>query len=104
VYGREDAQDPFTRAPSYGFRCALYAGQVPAEAFAPISRPVRDYLTEKPVSDDVLEVFRRMYAYDKTPLEAKTEGVDESNEYWRKEKVSYRAASSYALDSCNPNI
>jgi serine/threonine protein kinase/pimeloyl-ACP methyl ester carboxylesterase len=88
----EDAQDPFTRGPSYGFRCAIYSGQVPAEAFAPISRPVRDYLTEKPVSGDVFEVFRRMYEYDKTPLDPKTEGVDESNEYFRKEKVSYRAA------------
>jgi serine/threonine protein kinase/cephalosporin-C deacetylase-like acetyl esterase len=92
AYRDEDAQDPFTRGPSYGFRCALYTGQVPVEAFAPISRPVRDYRTEKPVSDDVFEIFRRMYAYDKTPLDAKTEGVDESNEYWRKEKVSYRAA------------
>src|SRR5260370_31418376 len=33
-----------------------------------------------------------MSAYDKTPLDPKTEGVDESNEYYRKEKVSYRAA------------
>ena len=62
---------------------------MPAEAFAPISRPVRDYATEKPVSDDVFEMFRRMYAYDKTPLDAKTESADESNEYCRKEKVSY---------------
>jgi serine/threonine protein kinase/formylglycine-generating enzyme required for sulfatase activity len=92
MYRVEDARDPFTRGPSYGFRCALYTGQVPAEAFAPISRPVRDYRTEKPVGDDVFEIFRRMYAYDKTPLDAKTEGVDESNEYSRKEKVSYRAA------------
>jgi tRNA A-37 threonylcarbamoyl transferase component Bud32/pimeloyl-ACP methyl ester carboxylesterase len=92
MFRAEDAQDPFTRPPSYGFRCALYAGQVPAEAFAPISHPVRDYLTQKPVSDGVFEIFRSMYAYDKTPLDAKTERVDESNEYFRKEKVSYRAA------------
>ena len=92
MYRAEDAQDPFARSSSYGFRCALYTSQVPADAFAPISRPVRDYLTEKPVKDEVFEVFRRMYAYDKTPLDPKTEGVDESNEYWRKEKVSYRAA------------
>ena len=92
MYRDDDAQDPFTRGPSYGFRCALYNGQVPAEAFAPISRPVRDYWTEKPVRDDVFEIFRRIYAYDMTPLDAKSEGVDESNEYWRKEKVSYRAA------------
>jgi dipeptidyl aminopeptidase/acylaminoacyl peptidase len=64
---------------------------VPAEAFAPISRGGRNFSKEKPVGDDVFDAFRRMYAYDKTPLDARTEGV-ESSEYWRKEKVSFRAA------------
>jgi hypothetical protein len=85
-----DAQDPFTRAPSYGFRCALYTGQVPAEAFAPISRPVRDYLTGKPVRDDVFEVFRRMYGR-RDAARCENQGVDESDEYFRKEK-RHRAA------------
>jgi eukaryotic-like serine/threonine-protein kinase len=88
----DDAQDPFTRGPSYGFRCAMYKGQVPAEAFAPITRAGRDYSASKPVDDDVFDIFRSMYAYDKTPLNSRTEAVDESSEYWRKEKVSYRAA------------
>ena len=92
MYTDEDAQDPLARAPAYGFRCALYPEQVPAAAFAPVSRPVRDYATEKPVSNDVFEVFRRLYAYDKTPLDAKTESADESSEYFRKERVSYSAA------------
>jgi len=61
-------------------------------SFAPIGRPVRDYSTQKPVGDETFEIFRRMYAYDKTPPDAKTESVDDSNESWRKEKVSYRAA------------
>ena len=56
MYTDEDAQDPLARAPAYGFRCALYPEPVPAEAFAPVSRPVRDYATEKPVSNDVFEV------------------------------------------------
>jgi len=92
AYIDDDAQDPFTRGPSYGFRCAVYQGQVPAEAFAPIIQGGRDYSTSKPVGDDVFDVFRRMYAYDHTPLDSRTEGVDESSEYWRKERVSYRAA------------
>src|SRR5206468_11226122 len=83
MYRNEDAQDAFTRGRSYGFRCALYPTPAPAEAFAPLSPPVRQYLKEKPVSDDVFEIYRRMYAYDKTPVDAKTEAVDESNEYWR---------------------
>ena len=92
MYTDEDAQDPMTRAPAYGFRCALYPEPAPAEAFAPVSRPARDYAAEKPVSNDVFEVFRRLYAYDKTPLDAKTESADESSEYFRKERVSYSAA------------
>jgi dienelactone hydrolase len=87
-----DARDPFERDATFGFRCAMFTGGVPAEALAPIGKPVRDYSKEKPVGDETFEVVRRMYAYDKTPVEAKTESVDDSNEYWRKEKVSYRAA------------
>jgi len=92
MYTDEDAQDPLARAPEYGFRCALYPEPVPAAAFAPVSRPVRDYGTEKPVSNDVFEVFRRLYAYDKTPLDAETDSAEESSESFRKERVSYRAS------------
>jgi eukaryotic-like serine/threonine-protein kinase len=92
MYSSEDAQDPLARAPAYGFRCALYPEQVPAQAFAPVGRPVRDYDTEKPVGNDLFEVFRRLYAYDKTPLDPKTDSADESSEYFRKERVSYSAA------------
>ena len=92
AYRDEDAQDPFTRAATYGLRCAAYPSDVPPAALAPMGKATRDYSTEKPVGDDVFEIFRRMYAYDKVPLDAKTESVDDSNENWRKEKVSYRAA------------
>jgi cephalosporin-C deacetylase-like acetyl esterase len=91
-YRDDDAQDPFTRGSTYGLRCALYPHGAPPASLAAMSRPVRDYSTEKPVSDKTFEIFRRMYAYDKMSLDAKTESVDDSNEYWRKEKVSYRAA------------
>jgi len=92
AYRDEDAQDPFTRASTYGLRCASYPNGAPPAALAALSRPSRDYSTEKPVSSDAFEIFRRMYAHDKVALDAKTESVDDSNEYWRKEKVSYRAA------------
>jgi serine/threonine protein kinase/formylglycine-generating enzyme required for sulfatase activity/cephalosporin-C deacetylase-like acetyl esterase len=92
AYRDEDAQDPFTRASTYGLRCASYQSGAPPAALAAMGGPSRDYSTEKPVSDDTFEIFRRMYAYDKIALDAKTESVDDSNEYWRKEKVSYRAA------------
>ncbi|HMC57894.1 MAG TPA: SUMF1/EgtB/PvdO family nonheme iron enzyme, partial [Candidatus Solibacter sp.] len=95
MYVDTDAQDPFTRASTYGLRCAAYPSEVPAAALAPMSprdKAARDYSTEKPVGDGTFEIFRRMYAYDKVPLDAKTESIDDANENWRKEKVSYRAA------------
>jgi serine/threonine protein kinase len=95
MYVDNDAQDPFTRGSTYGLRCAAYPNGVPPPALAPMSpmdKAERDYSTEKPVGDDTFEIFRRMYAYDNMPLGAKTESIDDSNENWRKEKVSYRAA------------
>lgn len=87
-----DAQSPWKRDPSYGIRCAQYSKQPPAEALAPIRNLVRDITIDTPVDDETFEIYRRMYAYDKTPVEEKTEAVDDGHELWRKEKVSYTAA------------
>ena len=87
-----NSQDPLSRAPSDGFRCALYGQPAPAEAFAPIGGQRRDYSKEKPVSEETFKYFRGLYAYDQAFLDAKTESVDDSNPSWRKEKVSFRAA------------
>ena len=87
-----DAQDPLTRSETYGVRCATYPEAVPPAALDPIARLVRDYSTEKPAGDEAFEIFRRMYAYDKAPIDVKTESVDDSNASWRKERVSYTAA------------
>jgi len=85
-----DAQDPFDRGASYGFRCAKYPAAPPKAAFEPWRRDRRDYSKEKPEDDAAFESLRRMYAFDKTPLDAKTEYRDESGEFCVKEKVSYR--------------
>ena len=45
-----------------------------------------------PVSDEVFEAYRRLFAYDRTPLDAEVESVDDSAPYWRKEIVSFDAA------------
>jgi eukaryotic-like serine/threonine-protein kinase len=95
MYGDRDAQDPFTRGATYGLRCAAYPAGVPPAALGPMDpmdKGARDYSTEKPVGDETFEIFRRIYAYDKVPLDAKTESIDDSNENWRRVKVSYRAA------------
>ncbi|MFN2633395.1 MAG: protein kinase [Thermoanaerobaculia bacterium] len=92
MFGEADAQDPFTRLPGYGFRCARYITP-PSEA---VTRPIptisRDYNKEAPVSDDVFQHYKSFYSYDRTPLDPRVESKDEDSPYWRKEKVSFAAA------------
>jgi cephalosporin-C deacetylase-like acetyl esterase/predicted Ser/Thr protein kinase len=87
-----DAQSPFTRGPNYGFRLAKYDSEPAKEALAPIEWTLRDYSKERPVSDSVFGIYRSLYAYDKTPLDAVLESSDESREYWKMEKVTINAA------------
>jgi eukaryotic-like serine/threonine-protein kinase len=92
LFSEAEARSPLDRSATNGFRCARYGGPLLAALTRPIEQVSRDYDKERPVSDEVFRVFRSFFAYDRTPLEAKTESVDESSPYWRREKVSYRAA------------
>jgi dienelactone hydrolase len=89
-----EARTPFDRSANIGFRCARYltAGSAPPSTFIPISRQVRNYSTEKPPSDEIFKVYKELFSYDATPLDARTEHVDDSSEVWRHEKVSFNAA------------
>jgi len=91
IFGQSEAHSPFDRAATYGFRCARYAAPLSAALTRPVEQVVRDYSKEKPVSDEIFRTYRSFYAYDRSSLDAKTEAVDESSPYWRKEKISYRA-------------
>jgi dienelactone hydrolase len=57
-----------------------------------VTRPVRDFSKEKPVSDEEFRLYRSLYAYDPADLESRVEGIDEENVHWRREKVSFAAA------------
>jgi formylglycine-generating enzyme required for sulfatase activity/dienelactone hydrolase len=94
MFGGADAQSPFDRAPTYGFRLAKYiaADEVPKVARDPIAAPERDYAKETPVAADVFSAFKSLYRYDKAQLDARVEAVDDGAERWRMEKVSYAAA------------
>ena len=89
-----DALSPFDRSETNGFRCIKLVGPEPvaAEMDAAVEPQVRDFASEKPVSDEVFAAIRSMYAYDKRPLEARLDGSDDADPRWRKEKVSYLAA------------
>ena len=88
-----DAQSPFLRAANIGFRCMKVEDEnaLPREAWAAVLSPRRDLTAVQPVSQQLFEVYRSMYRYDKTPLDASVERVEE-NEDWTTEKVTYRAA------------
>jgi formylglycine-generating enzyme required for sulfatase activity/dienelactone hydrolase/tRNA A-37 threonylcarbamoyl transferase component Bud32 len=93
MFNDADAQDPLSRATNFGFRLVKALDEkTAAAAAAPVAWWTRDYSKEKPARPEIVQVFKRLYAYDKTPLEARTESTDEKLERWRKEKVSFAAA------------
>jgi len=88
----QDAQSPWNRLSTYGFRCVKYSSSPPpATATGPLLDAFRDYSREKPVSGDVFAIYRRLYTYDKTPLNAAIESADETQESWRREKITFDA-------------
>jgi eukaryotic-like serine/threonine-protein kinase len=88
VFADYDAKAPFDRHETYGFRLAKYTGPVAETLSASIRintlRP--DVGRGKPVSDEIFEVYRRQYSYDRGPLNAVIEAHEEA-EFWRKETV-----------------
>ncbi len=87
-----DAQRPFDRQATYGFRCAKYPAPLPASLIARLEAPFRDYRAETPVDDRVFAVYESLYRYDPTPLDPRIESVDDRLEHWRTERVSFAAA------------
>jgi len=85
-----DAQSPWAREPNFGFRCIKTASEPSTEITGPVEAASRDYAKETPVSDEVFEVFKRFYAYEKGPLNARLEEREETRD-WTREKVSFDA-------------
>jgi dienelactone hydrolase len=91
-------QPPFDRSPTNGIRLVTYEEGEPnlAAAAAPLQRSHRDFLKQRPVSDAVFQLYRRMYEYDRGPLEARVvETLDEGD--WTRELIRMNAA--YDRDS-----
>jgi dienelactone hydrolase len=88
-----DEATPMERRADIGFRCAR-SDRPPSTEFLASAEvePDRDYSREKPVDDETFAGFRKQYNYDPAPLHQKTEEIDDSNPYWRKEKVTFDAA------------
>jgi len=98
----DDARPPLDRAEVNGFRCMKESARSSDAAYAPRPKPpARDRLRDKPVDDATFEIFRRFYSYERTPLDARTESVQESQD-WRRERVSF--AASYGGERVLVNI
>ena len=95
MFNDPDAQSPFARDATHGFRCVKLdrPGDLSPALTASIDLPLRDLRKAKPVSASVVEAWRRLlYTFDHADLHAKVEAVDDSSREWRVEKVSYAAA------------
>jgi cephalosporin-C deacetylase-like acetyl esterase len=86
---------PFDRSEKNGFRTALYLEpeKLPESVFARLewSAP-KDPYAQTPVSDEIFELYKEQFAYDKTPLNAEVESMDDSNRDWIHERVTLDAA------------
>jgi dienelactone hydrolase len=88
------AHPPFHRYGNFGFRCVKYLSKeaLSKAVTGPVITSVRNYKEERPVSEEVFRVYRSLYSYDKMPLNAAVESVDERDPDWRKERISFAAA------------
>jgi eukaryotic-like serine/threonine-protein kinase len=91
MFGAQDAQPPWHRAPTFGFRCVKLASKPPDATLATIDvPPVRDYSREKPASDESFRAYKGLYAYDKRDLAVQLDATEKADD-WTTEIVSFDA-------------
>lgn len=88
------AQDAFDRSEINGFRCIRRTGDdVELERLArTIEVAFRDFRVEKPVSDEIFQVYLRQFDYDRTPLRAEILEEREMPSGLRRQKIGFDAA------------
>jgi dienelactone hydrolase len=96
MFTSRDFQSPWNRAAINGFRCVLYPDleePITETLLSPIElSPIRDYSKAVPCSDEEYQIIKRQFEYDRTPLNAVVESIDDSSPFWRKEKITFDAA------------
>jgi predicted esterase len=95
MFNDRDALPPFHRSANFGFRCVKYLSKdARAETVTgPLILAARNYGLGKPVSQEVFRAYEGLYAYDKAALIPVIESIDESDENWKQEKISYTPAN-----------
>jgi formylglycine-generating enzyme required for sulfatase activity/dienelactone hydrolase len=92
------AQPPFNRSAVNGIRLVKYLKTEPhlADAAVALHRERRDFFKVRPLPDALFQVYRRMYEYDRRPMDAKIEEtVDEGD--WTRQLI--RMSAAYGEDS-----
>jgi len=96
MFTERDYQSPWSRSPGNGFRCVQYPKGKESVAnvlFDPLNQhPVRDYSKVVPLSDKEFQIYKELYEYDRTNLNAVVESIKDSSSLWRKEKITFDAA------------
>ncbi|MGB2625869.1 MAG: bifunctional serine/threonine-protein kinase/formylglycine-generating enzyme family protein [Candidatus Acidiferrum sp.] len=92
LYYNPEALSAWDRSPANGVRCVRNIRPAPENLTSPIKTYERDFSNFKPATDDVFRAYKTLYAYDKTPLNAKVEGVVQDTADWREEKITFDAA------------
>jgi eukaryotic-like serine/threonine-protein kinase len=94
MFNELDAQSPFDRHANFGFRCVKYPSDdgLLRKSTGPIKIAVRNYDEEKPVPDEIFQIYKSFYSYDKTPLNSRVESKDERDENWEEERITFDAA------------
>lgn len=87
-----NVQTPFDRNELNGVRLMRLLDDANLElAQRSVDMQFRDYPAEHPVPDEIFAVYRRLYDYDSTPLNAETVAREKA-EYWTREKIELDAA------------
>jgi hypothetical protein len=90
-YGPE-ALSPFDRSPLNGFRCVRNEGALPDDTTAPRTLLARNFAEAQPAGEAQFALYRELYAYDRTPLNASLEAVPDSSVDWTRQKITINAA------------
>jgi eukaryotic-like serine/threonine-protein kinase len=94
MYQTPDARPPFDRSEDNGFRLVkhLEPGPLPEAQTSEVSIHVIDFRNAKPLPDSTFHIYQGLYSYDHAPLDSKVESVDDNSPYWKRERVSFKAA------------
>jgi serine/threonine protein kinase/formylglycine-generating enzyme required for sulfatase activity len=93
MFADYDARPPFDRSHGNGFRLAIYPAPPPPALFAPVDSDVlmQSGRHISPVDDVVFDVYRRQYAYDRSPLQSVLEATEETGA-WTRYTLTFDAA------------